>query len=92
MVQSGVQAAIEEVIRERLGTHHVIKVETVRDDDFDDEEVLWVTVVVNDADSDLDEDHVLGLVRYIQPRLDSFGETAFPVISFKSEQDHREAA
>ena len=81
MVGEDVQTAIETVIRERLGSRHVVNVLPAEDDE--DDEVLWITVVVND-DAELDTDRVLGLVRHMLPPLVRLGESAFPIISIRS--------
>ncbi|MCW6511403.1 hypothetical protein [Lichenifustis flavocetrariae] len=86
MVELNVRTAIEDVVRDRLNTVRIISVETVREPDFDGDDVLRVTVVVDSPASDFDSGRVSGLVRHIRAKLDSLREYAFPMVSFKARQ------
>ena len=90
-MDDALRAAIESIIRDRLGTQNVVDVLVSRDE-FEDDDVLIVTVVIDDIDADIDEDQVLGLVRHIQPLLLAEGDRAFPLISFSTDRERREAA
>ena len=93
MSDSQIRSVVEEVVRQQLGSDHVVTVGIARDtDDFEDEDVLWVTVVVENATTDRDMINESGLVRHLRPRLEALGETAFPVISFLSRQESEAVA
>ena len=92
MVEFDVQAAIEDMIRNRLDTVKIVSVHTVRDEDFDGDDILRVTVVVDSPASDFNVGRVAGLVRHLQPKLDALREHAFPMISFMSQREAEAAA
>lgn len=93
MVSDGVQLVVDAVVRERLGSDHIVSVSTNRDDDdFADDDTLWVTIVVENELPDSDFSGEIELVRHLRPRLDQVGEKGFPVISFMSRSEAEEAA
>lgn len=93
MVSDDVQLVVNEVVRERLGNNHIVSVSTNRDDDdFIDDDTLWVTVVIENELPDSAFSGEIELVRHLRPRLDQVGESGFPVISFMSRSEAEEAS
>lgn len=93
MLPDDVMAVIDETIRERLGENvRVLSVMAMRDEDYEGEEILRVTVVVDSPPSAFDPKRVVSLVRYLRPRLAEHHEEAFPLISFMSKADARARA
>ena len=87
MVSRDVQAAIETVIRDRLSAVSIVSVSTVRGENFDGDDILRVTVIVDSPVSDFDIGRLSGLVRHVRLKLDGEHEHAFPMISFRSRDE-----
>lgn len=58
-----------------------------RDVDYDDDEVLRITVVFEGTPKNIDARIVSGAVRHVRPKLTAMGENAFPLFSFVSKSD-----
>lgn len=85
------RGSVNEIVRARLGSENIVDVLVTRDE-FEDDDVLTITVILSDEGVMIDEDHLLSLVRHMRPRLAEDGEMAFPVISFSTDREHRDAA
>lgn len=57
--------------------------------DFEDDEVLYVTVVFSSS-GQLDSKAKSGFVRHVRPALHEVDEERFPVMSFVSKTDYQE--
>lgn len=88
MVSDDVQSVVDSVIRERLGQNiDVISVVATRDEDYNGDEILRVTVVVDSPSSAFDAKRLSSLLRFLRPRLAEHKEKAFPLVSFMSKAD-----
>lgn len=89
MINKKVEQAIKSVLEERFDdvTIESIKVEPDVDDDGD--AILRVQVIFDGTKKALDARKASGLLRYMRPEIEKFGENAFPIISFISKSDFR---
>lgn len=88
MVSDDVQTVVDNVIRERLGKNvHIVSVTAERDEGYDGDEILRVTVVVDSPSSAFDAKRLSSLLRFLRPRLAEHKEQAFPLVSFMSKAE-----
>ena len=87
-----VRKVLEEFLRERFSDIEFDWVDVEPDMDEYGEEVLFVTVVLEDSDWDkLSVDRTIGLLPYVKKRLLSqAGTAAFPVISWSIKSEWEE--
>lgn len=85
-----VRDAIEAVVRERLRDVDIHAIHITPDVDDDGDRLLRVKVVF-DAARPVDARKTSGLVRHIRPRIAELGEEAFPILSFISKAEYRNA-
>ncbi len=87
-----IQFVVDQLIRERLDTIKILSINAVRAEDFDGDDTIRVTVVVDSPASAFDIGRVSTLVQHLRPRLEAIEEEAFPVISFMSKAEQEAAA
>lgn len=82
-----IQQLIDRVVRERFKDAVIQSVTVVRDTDYEDENVLRVTVVF-DQKGPLDAQKSAGLVRHLRHALiGELKESTFPIVAFVSKSD-----
>ena len=74
-------------LREDFDNVEISDVKVDRDVDYDDDDVLRVTVVFEGTPKNIDSRMISGAVRNIRPKLAEIGEHAFPLFSFVSRRD-----
>ncbi|WP_131196831.1 hypothetical protein [Lichenihabitans psoromatis] len=87
-----IQSVVDEVIRDRLQPVQIVSVHTVRDEDFEGDDIIRVTVVVDSPASAFDPARLSSLVRFLRPRLAEISEKSFPLISFMSKAEAKALA
>ncbi|MGH7067583.1 MAG: hypothetical protein ACREFO_05135 [Acetobacteraceae bacterium] len=83
----GLQAIIEEVVKERFPGTRVHEVLVEPDLDNDDDPVLRITVVLESTPEDLARDRLVGFVRHLKSRLLEAEIEEFPLVSFVSKKE-----
>ena len=82
---------IEETVRERFAGRHVARVIVTSDQDFDDEDVLTVRVVLDDTRR-IEPSVSKSLVRHLRNALSEVDEHRFPVVRMMASSDLEAAA
>ena len=85
---------LEKVIRSKFVDEFswfpLFKVSVREGVDHDGDDVLYVDVVFNGSEKDIDAKKLVGAVRKIRPFLLDMDEDAFPIFSFISKKDYSE--
>jgi hypothetical protein len=82
-----VQQSIEALVRDRFRDSNIVSVDVKQGDEFDDDAVIYVTVVF-EADSVLNAGETVSITRRTRDQLRQKGSSApFPVFSFVSTDD-----
>ena len=79
---------IESAVREHLAGGEILSVRSHRGEDFDGDEVIVVTVVVNAAPEAFDPDRLASLASFVRSQLMGIDEFAFPMLSFMSQKEY----
>ena len=86
-----IEAAVRAVIADRLPAAKIVKVAVRSDIDSDDDDgIIRVVVVLEDAPSKLDKRALLGFVRHLRTRLEEVHREEFPILSFVSKNDAKQ--
>ena len=78
---------IEAAVREHLVGGEIVEVRSHRGVDFDGDEIITITVVVNARPSDFPPHRLASLTGKLRSTLASLDEHAFPMISFLSPKE-----
>lgn len=79
---------VEQAVREHLTGGKIVSVTSRKGEDFDGDEVITVTVVVNAVPSDFEPKKLASLVDKLRNTLANIDEYAFPMVSFMSPAEH----
>lgn len=78
---------VEAVIRRQFSDAVINTVAVKPDVDHDGDDILRVTVVVQDGIERLDPDKAVGLIRHLRPELAEAGIENFPIVSYMTKAD-----
>ena len=85
------QTEVREIIRaelsRRLDAVRIIAVNLTPQVDHDGSRALFINVVYDGKQEQLDVDQTISMVRHIRPLLQEVGETAFPVFTYIAKSD-----
>ncbi len=87
MVEEHVQALIERVVKAELQSAHVVQVHVKRGEDFDGEDVIRITVVVDAPASSFDPRKLAALAGHLRDALADAAEFDFPMISYMNRRE-----
>lgn len=88
MIEEHVRALIERVVKSELQSAHVVNVHVKRGEDFDGEDVIRITVVVDAPASSFDPRRLAGLAGQLRDALaDEAHEFDFPMISYMNRRE-----
>lgn len=91
VVDRSVSEVVEATVRERLGDAAVSRIQIAREEDFDGDAVLVVTVVLDSKAKKLDASRISGLARHLRSNLNKIQENSFPLVSIISNLDAKKA-
>ena len=75
---------VKRTVRDHLKGGEIVSVRSGRGEDFDGDEVITVTVVVNASPSDFEPQRLASLIGKLRTTLAEIDEYAFPMVSFVS--------
>jgi hypothetical protein len=78
---------IKGVLSERFPTSRIGNVIVKSDKDNDGDDVLRITVILEEEPAKLDRDNLVSLVRYIKSKLEDVQRFEFPLMSFVSKTE-----
>jgi hypothetical protein len=82
-----VRTIVRETVEEQFPNVGIVDVVVRPDIDSDGEDVLRITVVLEDRKRDLDQNRLVGFVRHLRSNLAKVDQHAFPFMTFLSESD-----
>ena len=83
---------VEEAVREHLTGGEIVSVESRRGEDYDGDEVITISVIVNAVPSDFEPKKLASLLGKLRTSLATINEYAFPMVSFLSPAEHEARA
>ncbi len=89
--KSELERAIENVVRNEFSDAAIEAVHVSPGHDDDGDPILWVTVVFKST-SAFDAKKAKGLTRHLFPVLKDARESWFPIVSFRSLEDHKQVS
>jgi len=88
-------AAIAAVVKATLSnlfrSVRIVDVEVKVEKDSDGADMLRIFVVLDGQPQNVDAKELLGAVRHVRPKLSEIGEESFPLFSFVSSSEFRDA-
>lgn len=87
-----VDERIKALIEGQFGSELIKSIETRYDVDHDEDQILQVRVVLHGDRARLDHQKVLETIRLLRHDLAKIDEWSFPVVSYVTEQEDRDAA
>lgn len=91
-LSDNITRAVDDEVRRRLPGVPIDRIEVTADRDQDDDEALFVTIVLERDPERLDPKALLGLIRHIREKLSSVNEDRFPYTRFMTRAEYDEAA
>lgn len=87
MIEKHVQRIVKQVVQDHLQSGHVVDVLADRGEDFDGDDIIRVTVVVNAPASAFDPKKLAGLVSHLRDALGEVHEYDFPMVNYVDQRE-----